>query len=186
MKDGDLVMIDFGAEYGYYASDITRTVPVNGKFTSEQATIYNIVLEAHKNAINSAKPGISYYDLYWQNVEFILEQLINNNIVQGNKNDLIATWEFRKYIVAGLGHCIGLDVHDPFPRDFNGEKILKENMVLAFEPHVYLYEGDETVNQNYWGVSARIEDDILIKESGAVILSDDLPIEIHDIEELLD
>ncbi|MFC1786356.1 aminopeptidase P family protein, partial [Candidatus Neomarinimicrobiota bacterium] len=146
MEDGDLVMIDFGAEYGFYASDITRTVPVNGKFSPEQATVYEIVLEAHKTAIANAAPGVSYYDLYWNNVEYIINKLIENNIISGNRDEIISSGRFRQYIVAGLGHSVGLDVHDPFPLELNGDKILEENMVLAFEPHVYLFSGDQTVN----------------------------------------
>ena len=185
MLDGELVMIDFGAEYGYYASDITRTIPVNGKFTNEQAIVYNIVLEAHKKAIANAAPGVSYYDLYWQNVEFIIDKLLEKEIISGVRDEIISSGRYRQYVVAGLGHCVGLDVHDPFPKQLNGDKILEENMVLAFEPHIYLFEGDQTVNSNYWKVSARIEDDILITATGSEILSSDLPIEIDSIEELM-
>lgn len=185
MLDGDLVMIDFGAEYGYYASDITRTIPVNGKFSPEQATVYDIVLEAHKTAIANAAPGVSYYDLYWNNVEYIIDKLLDNGIISGNRDEIISSGRFRQYVVAGLGHCVGLDVHDPFPRELSGDKILEENMVLAFEPHVYLFSDDQTVNPDYWNISARIEDDILITSSGSEVLSDNLPIEIELIEELM-
>ncbi|MEE9572086.1 MAG: aminopeptidase P N-terminal domain-containing protein, partial [Candidatus Neomarinimicrobiota bacterium] len=185
MLDGDLVMIDFGVEYGYYASDITRTIPVNGKFSEEQATIYEIVLEAHKKAISSAAPGVNYDTLYLQNIEFILDKLIEKGIITGNRDDLIASGQRRQYIPAGLAHCIGLDTHDPFPRDLNGDKIMRENMVFAFEPHIYLYEGDQSVNPDYWNISARIEDDILITATGSEILSIDLPNEIDAIEDMM-
>ncbi|MFC1550199.1 aminopeptidase P N-terminal domain-containing protein [Candidatus Neomarinimicrobiota bacterium] len=186
MLDGDLVMIDFGVEYGYYASDVTRTIPVNGHFTSEQSTIYEIVLEAHKRNIAAAAPGVSYFDIFWHNVEYIIDKLIENEIISGNRDDIISTGRYRQYIPAGLGHCIGLDVHDPFPREESGDKILEENMILAFEPHVYLFEGDQTVNSDYWNVSARIEDDILITAGGSEVLSSELPIEIDLIEELME
>lgn len=185
MQDGDLVMIDFGAEYGYYASDITRTIPVNGKFTSQQATIYQIVLDVHRAVLNAAAPGVSYYDLYLLNRDMILDKLLEKGIVSGNISDIISSYTYRQYIPAGLGHCVGLDVHDPFQIEKNGDKILRENMVLAFEPHIYLSEDDQTVNPDYWNVCARIEDDVLITASGYEILSQDLPVEIANIENLM-
>jgi Xaa-Pro aminopeptidase len=186
MLDGELVMIDFGVEYGYYASDITRTIPVNGRFTPEQTTIYNIILETHKRNIAAAAPGVSYYSIYWQNVEYIIDKLLENGIINGNRDDIIASGQYRLYIPAGLAHCVGLDVHDPFPREENGDKILEENMVLAFEPHVYLNEGDQTVNSNYWNVSIRLEDNILITDAGSEVLSSDLPFELDMIEGLME
>lgn len=184
MQDGDLVMIDFGADYGYYASDITRTVPVNGKFSAEQAEIYEIVLEAHQTVINTAAPGVSYYYLYWLARETVLDRLLEKQIITGEKSVIIDTYTYRQYIPAGLGHCVGLDVHDPFPLE-NNDKILKENMVLAIEPHIYLYENDATVDPAYWNISARIEDDILITSSGCERLSNNLPMDINGIEELM-
>lgn len=185
MLDGDLVMIDFGAEYGYYASDITRTLPVNGNFSNEQETIYEIVLEAHEAVIAAAVPGESYYYLYYLARDIILDRLIEKGIITGNKSDIISNYTYRRYIPAGLGHCVGLDVHDPFPGTLKGDKILQENMVLAFEPHIYLYEDDTTVNQEYWNVSARIEDVILITEDGCQVLSSALPRTIASIERLM-
>jgi Xaa-Pro aminopeptidase len=185
MQNGDLVMIDFGAEYGYYAADVTRTLPVNGKFTTKQATIYNIVLEALRTAINDAAPGVSYYDLYNLNRDIILERLLEKGIITGNKSEIISSGRYRQYIPAGLAHPVGLDTHDPFPRETNGDKILKENMVMAFEPHIYLYEGDQTVNPDYWNVSARIEEVVLITNTGSQILSSSLPVEIGEIEAVM-
>jgi Xaa-Pro aminopeptidase len=185
MQNGDLVMIDYGAEYGYYAADITRTLPVNGKFTSQQATIYNIILETIRAAINVAAPGVSYYDLYNLNRDIILDRLLEKGIISGNKSQIISSGQYRQYIPAGLAHPVGLDVHDPFPRETNGDKIIKENMVLAFEPHIYLYEGDLTVNPDFWNVSARIEDIVLITNTGTQVLSSALPNEIADIEAMM-
>lgn len=185
MLDGDLVMIDFGAEYGYYAADITRTLPVNGKFTDQQKTVYEIVLEAHRAVIDAAAPGVSYYDLYGLARDIMLDGLLQNGIITGSRAAIIGSNQFRLYIVAGLGHCVGLDAHDPFPADENNDKILQENMVLAFEPHVYLTDGDATVDPAYWGVCARIEDDVLITSTGCEVLSDDLPMDVKGIEKLM-
>jgi Xaa-Pro aminopeptidase len=185
MQNGDLVMIDFGAEYGYYAADITRTLPVNGIFSKKQADIYTIVLEAHKAAINAAAPGVNFDDLYLLARDIVLDGLLEKNVISGDKSEIISSYRYRLYIPAGLGHCVGLDVHDPFPRDESGNRILEENMIFAFEPHVYLYENDPTVNPEYWNISARIEDVVMITSTGSKILSKDLPIEITDIEAIM-
>jgi Xaa-Pro aminopeptidase len=181
MQSGDLVMIDFGAEYSYYASDLTRTFPVNGKFSAEQNTVYNIVLEAYKAVIQAAKPGVSYNYLYSLSRDIILSRMLEKGIITGIKQDIINAGRYRNYIPAGLGHCVGLDVHDPSPADY----ILKENMIYAFEPHIYLYEGDNTVKHNYWKASARIEDTFLITANGCEVLGNKFPVEIDDIEELM-
>ncbi|MFC2133092.1 aminopeptidase P family protein [Bacteroidota bacterium] len=180
MLDGDLVMIDFGAEYSYYSSDVTRTLPVNGRFTTQQAEVYQIVLDNHKEIISMIAPGVSYYDLYNLSTENLIDGLLEKGIISGNREDLIANR--RQYIPAGLGHPVGLDTHDPFPADDNGDKILRENMVLAFEPHIYLYSEDQTVDPAYWECSARIEDVILVTSNGYRRLSEDLPYEIVEIE----
>ncbi|MEJ2545671.1 MAG: M24B family metallopeptidase, partial [Calditrichaceae bacterium] len=183
MLDGDLVMIDFGAEYSYYASDITRTLPVNGKFSEQQATIYKIVLEAHNAVLAAAIPGESYANLFYLSRDIIIDRLLEKGIITGTKSEIISNHTYRQYIPAGLGHCIGLDVHDPYTSNY---RYLEENMVFAFEPHIYLYENDSTVNQDYWGVCARIEDDVLITSDGNEVLSSDLPKTISEIEKIMD
>jgi Xaa-Pro aminopeptidase len=182
MESGDLVMIDFGAEYSNYAADITRTLPVNGAYTQKQKIVYDIVLAAHEEVLRLAAPGVSYYYLYELSRDIMLDGLLEHGIIAGNKSEIISTYRYRLYIPAGLGHCVGLDVHDPFPREPSGDRILKENMVLAIEPHIYLSYGDETVNANYWNVSARIEDMILITANGNRILSDMLPRQTAQLE----
>jgi Xaa-Pro aminopeptidase len=182
MQSGELIMIDFGAEYSNYAADITRTLPVNGRYTQNQKTIYNIVLAAHEEVLRLAAPGVSYYYLYTLSRDMILDGLLEHGIISGDKSEIISTSRYRQYIPAGLGHCVGLDVHDPFPRESNGDKILRENMVLAMEPHIYLSYGDETVDSNYWNTSVRIEDMIVITANGNRILSDVLPRQTSDLE----
>jgi Xaa-Pro aminopeptidase len=185
MQNGDLVMIDYGAEYGYYASDLTRTLPVNGEFSAEQKILYGIVLETYKTVINNAKPGVKYSELSSNNTSIIIDRLLEKGIISGNKSTIISTGVYTNYIPAGLGHCVGLDVHDPFPISNNPSWVLKENMVFAFEPHVYLLEGDYTVNPIYWNISARIENTVLITGTGNRVLSNNLPIEITEIEQLM-
>lgn len=185
MEDGDLVMIDFGAEYGYYASDITRTFPANGTFSSEQATVYQIVLDAYLAVIDMAAPGVNYNDLSFLSLDTIIDGLLREGIISGDKSEIFSSYQYRRYIPAGLAHGVGLYVHDPNPGGAYYGWTLEENMVLALEPHVYLIEGDQTVHEDYWGVSARIEDEILITADGCEVLSVDLPVEIDEIEALM-
>jgi Xaa-Pro aminopeptidase len=182
MRVGELVMIDFGAEYSNYAADITRTLPVNGIYSNEQRAIYNVVLAAHNEVLRLAAPGVSYYYLYTLSRAMIIDGLLGWGVITGNRDEIISSSRYRQYIPAGLGHCVGLDVHDPFPKEPNGDKILKENMVLAIEPHVYLYEGDQTVNSAFWNISVRIEDDIVITRDGNRVLSEKLPREPSELE----
>jgi Xaa-Pro aminopeptidase len=185
MLDGDLVMIDFGAEYAYYAADVTRTLPVNGTFSAEQATIYSIVLEAHNTVLEAAMPGVNFRDLYLQARDMVLDGLLAAGVIQGSMQEIIESQRYRLYIPAGLGHPVGLDVHDPWPSYGGEERQLQANMVIAFEPHVYLTEDDVTVAPAYRGIAARVEDTVLITPSGAVIMSGELPREIAEIEELM-
>jgi Xaa-Pro aminopeptidase len=186
MHDGDLVMIDFGVEYAYYVSDITRTVPVNGEFTAEQARIYNIVLEAHTAVLDAVEPGINYDILRAMQRDLIIDRLLEYGIIiSGNRADIVSSGQYRQYIPAGLAHPVGLDPHDPWPRDAAGDKIFRENMVMAFEPHIYLDANDPTVNPDYWNISARIEDDVLITATGVEILSSGLPSTVDELEHLM-
>lgn len=182
MLDGELVMIDFGAEYDYNASDVTRTLPVGGTYSAEQAVVYSIVLDAHTTVLEMARPGVSYEVLYERARDVVLDGLLEHGIIEGQRSEIIGSGRFRKYIPAGLGHCVGLDVHDPFPPADSGERVLAENMVLAFEPHVYLAEDDETVDEAHRGVSVRIEDHVLVASTGIELLSRDVPTEIFEIE----
>jgi Xaa-Pro aminopeptidase len=182
MVSGDLVMIDFGAEYGYYAGDVTRTVPVNGTFTSEQAAVYDIVSTSLDAVLAGAKPGVSFEYLSGLNVDILIEGLLQKGVITGTKSAIISSNQYRLYIPASLGHSIGLDVHDPWSKGNYNERILRENMVLAIEPHLYLGAGDLTVSPAYRGVCARIEEDIRITSTGCEILSASLPRKRAEIE----
>jgi Xaa-Pro aminopeptidase len=175
MQDGDLVMIDFGAEYGYYAADLTRTIPVNGRFKPEQATIYEIVKKSHDAVLAAVAPGADFNTLTSLNTDILVDGLLQRGVISGNKAAIISSGQYRLYIPAGLGHQLGLDVHDPWPRDEGNSRVLRENMVLAIEPHIYLNAEDQTVSPAFRGVCARIEDDILITSGGCEVLSVLLP-----------
>jgi Xaa-Pro aminopeptidase len=185
MQSGDLVMVDFGVEYGYYAADVTRTLPVSGTFTVEQGVIYDIVKNSFDGVVAAAAPGVSYYALTALNVETLIDGLLAQGVITGARSQILTSGQYRLYIPAGLAHSVGLDVHDPWMRDVNNDRILRENMVLAVEPHIYLNPDDATVAAAYRGVCVRIEDDILITNSGCEILSGSLPSTRSGIEGMM-
>lgn len=170
--DDDLVLFDCGAEYHGYAADITRTVPKSGKFSKEQKIIYNIVLDAQNKAIKHCKPGVKQ-----SSIDSVARDHIDNELI---KLGLIKTRsESRRYFPHGTSHYLGLDVHDVGSYD-----LLKAGNVITVEPGIYIPEGSDC-DKKWWNIGVRIEDDILITESGYINLSKDLVKEIEDIEELI-
>jgi Xaa-Pro aminopeptidase len=173
-NDGDLVLMDFGAEYANYASDVTRTVPVNGRFSSRQRDVYNAVLRVQRAAMQLLKPGKLFRD-YNKEVGYIVErELIGLGLLdidavkeQNPDNPL-----YKKYYMHGTSHFIGLNVHDV--GDVN--HAMEAGMVVSCEPGIYIR--DE-------GTGIRLENDILITDDGPVDLTAHIPIEADDIEELM-
>lgn len=185
MQSGDLVMIDFGAEYGYYAADLTRTLPVGGAFTTAQSAVYDIVLKGLDTVLAVARPGTNFWNLSYMCNSMMIGKLLERGIITGQKEALMSSYEYLRYIPAALGHPIGLDVHDPFPTDKTGRLTFREGMVLAIEPHLYLGFDDLTVDPAYRGVCVRLEDDILITATGCENLSGSLPRKRVEIESLM-
>ena len=156
-----LILMDVGAEYRGYTADVTRTIPVNGKFNNEQKIIYDLVYKSQEEAIKEAIIGNSFNDIYLKSYDIIAKGLIDLGIIDDYR-------EARKYYPHGVSHHIGLDVHDPGSRD------LMENMVITVEPGIYIPENSNT-DPKWWNIGVRIEDDILITNSGPVNLSIDAP-----------
>lgn len=165
LKDGDLVLLDLGAQYKQYAADISRTFPVNGKFTERQKQIYNIVLKAQQDVIDAMKPGIPFEELNKVCQKSLADSLISIGLIKDFS-------ELSKYYYHGVSHYLGLDVHDIGSR--NG--LLKEGMVLTVEPGLYIAEES---------IGIRIEDDVLITETGNVVLSSHIPKSVEEIERLM-
>lgn len=162
IKNGDVVVIDVGAQYKGYAADITRTIPVSGKFTKEQKEIYNVVLEAQTESINIIRPGITFSDL-------------------DNKATAIITKAgYKSYIQHGITHPVGLDVHDVSFGD-----TLVEGMIITIEPGLYIPVNDEKLPFVYHGFGIRIEDDILVTKEGYEVLSRNIPKDADEIEKLM-
>lgn len=186
LKDGDLVLIDAGAEYGFYASDITRTFPVSGRFSPAQREIYELVLQAELEAIAQVKPGNPYNAMHDTAVRVLTEGLVRLGILQGNVDELIATEAYRRFYMHRTGHWLGIDVHDVGRYKVNGEwRPLEPGMVLTVEPGLYIAEGSEGVDPKYWGIGIRIEDDVLVTPTGHEVLTHGVPKAIAEIERLM-
>lgn len=184
LRDGDLLLIDAGAESNLYACDVTRTFPVNGKFTKEQKEIYEIVLNSQLKAIDSARPGKTLSSIHEVASKELIKGLIELGILTGTVEDIYSNDKQKAYYPHGTGHWLGMDVHDqcPYTDDDNSTIVLKENMYFTIEPGLYFNENDQTVPERYRGIGIRIEDDILITKDGNEVLTKDIPKTIEEIE----
>jgi Xaa-Pro aminopeptidase len=166
MRDGDLVLIDAGCEYRGYAGDITRTFPVNGKFSKPQRAVYDIVLASINKALEMFKPGVSIREVNDQVVRIMISGLVELGVMKGDVEQLFAEQAHRPFFMHGLSHWLGLDVHDVgHYGSANRDRVLEPGMVLTVEPGLYIAL-DADVPQEYRGIGIRIEDDILITQDG--------------------
>ena len=162
LKDGDLVLIDAACEYQFYASDITRTFPVNGKFSPEQKALYNVVLDAQIAAIDAVRIGNSYKEPHNVAVRILVQGLLDLGIMQGDLDEIITSERFRQFYMHGTGHWLGMDVHDVGSYKVDGEwRPYEEGMVVTVEPGLYIAPDDETVDAKWRGIGIRIEDDVV-------------------------
>lgn len=184
LLDGALVLIDAACEWDLYASDITRTFPVNGKFTAAQRELYEKVLDVQLKVIAMMRPGIKRDELQKESEKWLAEALIQLGILKGNLEEILESKAHKKYAPHGIGHWMGLDVHDPCPyTDEKGESIdLKSGMVMTIEPGIYIRNDDMEVEEKYRGIGIRIEDDILITEEGCENLSYMIVKSVEEIE----
>jgi len=173
LKKDTLVLIDAGCEYDYYASDITRTIPVSGKFTKPQKELYNMVLEVQKKIIRMIKPHAKRSALQAKAEVLLTQGMIELGILKGNAKKLIEKKKHKKYFPHGIGHWMGLDVHDEAPYSYpNSKEIpLQKGMVLTIEPAIYCSKEDKKIPKKYRGIGIRIEDNILVTKSGYANLS---------------
>lgn len=186
-KDGEMFLVDAAGEYNYFTSDITRSYPVNGKFRDEQAEVYQSVLNVQKAIIDSVKPGITFQSLQESATEMLTEAMLELGLLTGRKEDIIKANEQRRYYPHGIGHFLGMDVHDAgLYLKRNGEKrLLEENMVFTVEPGIYIPAGDKNAAEEYQGIGIRIEDNIRVTAQGAEILTARAPKEISDLEKII-
>lgn len=184
LNDGDLVLIDAGCEFAMYAGDITRTFPVNGKFSQPQREIYELVLKAQKRAIELLIPGNSIKQANDEVIRIKTQGLVDLGILKGDVDTLIEQQAYRQFYMHGLGHWLGLDVHDVGSYGQDKQRILEIGMVITVEPGIYISE-DADVPEQYKGIGVRIEDNLLMTEYGNKILTTAAPKEIADIENLM-
>jgi Xaa-Pro aminopeptidase len=180
-----LVLIDAGAEYGYYAGDITRTFPVNGRFTGAQKAVYEIVLEANKQAIAAIAPNVLWQEVSDVALKILVQGMVDLKLLHGNVEDNIATQAYRRFYMHGIGHWIGLDVHDVGGRFHQGQaRQLRENMCTTVEPGLYIQAADD-IPPEFHNIGIRIEDNVRVSASAAEVYTTATPKEIGDIEALM-
>lgn len=184
LKNNELILIDAGCEYEYYSSDITRSIPVNGKFTEAQKELYQMILDVEIEIIKMIKPEILRTSLQEKSEELLCEGLISLGILKGSLKKLLKKKAHKKYYPHGIGHWMGLDVHDmsPYKSLDSKELPLKAGMVMTIEPGIYIDKDDKSVPKKYRGIGIRIEDDILVTKDGCENLSREIKKEISEIE----
>jgi len=186
LQDGDLLLIDAGAEYDCYASDITRTFPVNGRFSPAQKTLYEVVLAAQAAAIAQVKPGNHWDAPHTAAVRVLTRGLLKLGILKGKPAALIKSEAYRSFYMHRTGHWLGMDVHDVGDYKVGGEwRVLEPGMVLTVEPGLYIPEGSKGVAKKWWNIGIRIEDDVLVTRDGNEVLSTAVPKRVADIEALM-
>jgi len=182
LEDGELVLIDSGAELGGYAGDITRTFPVNGTFSEAQKTVYNIVLEAQIAAIEAAVVGNHWNDPHEAAVKVLTKGLRDIGVLKGKLPTLIKEEAYRPYYMHRTGHWLGMDVHDVGEYRLNGEwRLLEPGMVLTVEPGLYL-DDSKKIPKQYRNIGIRIEDDVVITKEGPDVITAGVPKSVDDIE----
>ena len=186
LRDGDLVLIDAGCEVQHYASDITRTYPVNGVFSKAQAELYRLVLDAQLAAIAQVKPGNHWNQPHEAAVKTIVKGLLKLGILKGTLANAMKKESYRNFYMHRTGHWLGMDVHDVGDYKVDGQwRELEPGMVLTVEPGLYIPEGSRGVARKYWGIGIRIEDDVVVTRDGCDILSKSVPKTIDEIETLM-
>ncbi len=186
LQDGDLVLVDAGAEYDHYAADITRTFPVNGVFSDEQKAIYELVLKAQKAAIKAVKPGNHWNQPHEVAVEVLTKGLVKLGLLSGRVDELIESEAYRKFYMHRTGHWLGMDVHDVGDYKVDDQwRVLEPGMVLTIEPGLYIMPDDEDVEPKWRGIGVRIEDDVVVTETGRKVLTSAVPKTVKEIEALM-
>ncbi len=186
LHDGDLLLVDAGAEYKGYASDITRTFPVNGSFTQPQRDIYDLVLDTEMACVKRAQVGISLEELKTYSIELLTEGMVRLGLLQGDTKKLIEEEKYKQFYMHGLGHYLGMDVHDVgLYRTDDEPRKLEPGMIITVEPGLYVPSNAENVPEKYLGLGVRIEDDVLITQDGNRNLTIKVPKQAEEIEELM-
>ncbi|WP_428310221.1 Xaa-Pro aminopeptidase [Hydrocarboniphaga sp.] len=186
LRDGDLLLIDAGGEYQGYTADITRTFPINGKFSAAQKAVYEIVLEANKVAIKTLKAGASVGKPHEVATRVLTEGMVDIGLLKGKVDDLIAQEKHRQFYMHGTGHWLGMDVHDVGRYKLAGKyRKFEPGMIMTVEPGLYIAPGTPNVDEKFWGIGIRIEDDVLVTDAAPEVLTGGVPKGVREIEALI-
>jgi len=186
LKEGELVLIDAGAECEYYAADITRTFPVNGRFKPAQKALYEVVLAAQQAAIDQVRPGKHWNEPHEAAVRVITEGLVELGLLKGRVSKLIKEVAYKAFYMHRTGHWLGMDVHDVGDYKVEGEwRVLEPGMVMTVEPGLYIPAGNKRVARKWWNIGIRIEDDVLVTKDGCEVLTADVPKTVDAIEAVM-
>ena len=184
--DGDLLLIDAGAEVDYYGADITRTWPASGKFTPQQRDVYDIVLAAQKEAIAVIAPGVEFAEVHKTARDVLIQGLLDLGVLDGDMDDIIEEREYEPYYMHGTSHWLGLDVHDAgVYKDGEDSVVLQEGMVFTVEPGLYFGSQAEDAPEHLKGIGIRIEDDVVVTADGHRVMSAAVPKDPDDIESIV-
>ncbi|HEU4510204.1 MAG TPA: Xaa-Pro aminopeptidase [Pyrinomonadaceae bacterium] len=186
LRDGDLLLVDAGAEYKGYASDITRTFPINGRYSPAQREIYDLVLKAQMSCVEMVRPGVTHEQLKQHSIEVLTEGMVELGLLKGKPEELIKEKKYEKFYMHGLGHMLGIDVHD-VGRYYYGQesRALEPGVVMTVEPGIYVAPDTKDVPEKYLGIGVRIEDDVLCTNNGARVLTTKVPKHPEEIESLM-
>jgi Xaa-Pro aminopeptidase len=184
LKDGDLLLVDSGAEWHYYAADITRTFPVGGKFSPEQRALYQVVLDAEEAAIAVAAPGVEFDRIHEVALGVIVDGLLQHGLLKGTAEEALESGSYRDFFMHKTGHYLGLDVHDcgRYTTAEGASRPLEPGMVFTVEPGIYVDPENMDVEARWRGIGIRIEDDVLITDDGHEVLTSGVPKAVEEVE----
>ena len=186
MLEGELLLIDAGCEFDYYASDVTRTLPVSGRYGRRQRAVYEIVLEAQQAAIAKVRAGAHWNEPHQAAVRAITKGLVRIGLLKGRVPKLIKDGAYRQFFMHRVGHWLGMDVHDVGEYKVGEQwRLLEPGMVTTIEPGIYIAPGTKSVRREWWGIGIRIEDDVAVTSGEPEVLTAAMPTDPDEIERLM-
>src|SRR6185369_15502383 len=186
LRDGELLLVDAGAEYKGYASDITRKFPINGRFSKAQREIYDLVLETQVACVDMVRPGVTHDELKARSVEMLTEGMVKLGLLKGEPAELIKEEKYKQFYMHGLGHLLGIDVHDVGLYYYDKQsRALEPGVVMTVEPGIYVAPDTKDIPEQYLGIGVRIEDDVLCTANGPKVLTTGVPKDASEIEALM-
>lgn len=186
LRDGELLLVDAGAEFKGYASDITRTFPINGRYSKAQREIYDLVLETQVACVELVRPGVTHDEIKSHSVEMLTAGMVKLGLLKGEPAELVKEEKYKQFYMHGLGHMLGIDVHDVGLYYYDKEsRALEAGVVMTVEPGIYVAPDTKDIPEQYLGIGVRIEDDVLCTANGPRVLTTGVPKDAGEIETLM-